>query len=65
MCSKDSQRDVHVHVHGIREYEYDPEVHSDGSDDSHYDFLSGIDIKDSDHAINATDDKSTFKRFAD
>lgn len=61
--AKMCRRDSHGDVHGIRDYENDPEVSSEESDDSHYDFLSGIDIKEFDSTINAIDDKTAYKRF--
>ena len=59
MCRKDSQRDVH----GIGDYELDPAGSADESDESHYDFLSGIDVLEFDNTINAIDDKTPYKRF--
>lgn len=41
----------------------DPEDNSEESDDSHYDFLSGIDVQEYDVTVNAIDDKTTYKRF--
>ena len=59
MCRKDSQRDVH----GIGDYELDPEGSADESDDSHYNFLSGFDVLEFDNTINAIDGKTPYKRF--
>ena len=59
MCRKDSQRDVH----GIGDYELDPEGSADESYDSNYDFLSGTDVLEFDNTINAIDDKTPYKRF--
>lgn len=61
MSRKDSPHDVY----GIGDYELAPEGSADESDesnDSHYDFLSGIDILEFDN-INMIDDKAPYKRF--
>lgn len=61
MSCKDSPHDVY----GIGDYELAPEGSADESDesnDSHYDFLSGIDILEFDN-INMIDDKAPYKRF--
>lgn len=58
MSRKDRQRDVY----GIRDYKLAPEGSADESDDSHYDFLSVIDILEFDN-INMIDDKTPYKRF--
>ena len=58
MSRKDRQRDVY----GIRDNKLAPEGSADESDDSHYDFLSGIDILEFDN-ISMIDDKTPYKRF--
>ena len=47
----------------LSNYEIAPEGSADESDDSHYDFLSGIDVLEFDNTINAIDDKTPYKRF--